>query len=225
MQPSRICSTSHSFPSNSTTKPTHRRPICYLPSINDETAPKLLESRLVGLRQLSDGTVEECAVEHLLLLRGADGIAPSRVPLATFARIMAQDAANFARDEVTQRLAQTHRQRILNDLTLTRWTLSTAASTSRRLNSQQPDPILPKGHALVIRHANRELTRVKEQQRSLTDLRNRRLAELQTEPDLIQAGEMEFLIHALVVPVQDTGETERYDADVETIAVKGRHRL
>ena len=53
---------------------------------NGETAPKLIESRLVGLRQLSDGTVEECAVEHLLLLRGAHGIAPSRVPLATFAR-------------------------------------------------------------------------------------------------------------------------------------------
>ena len=186
---------------------------------NDETAPKLLESRLVGLRQLSDGTVEECAVEHLLLLRGAQGIAPSRVPLATFARIMAQDAANFARDEVTQRLAQTHRQRILNDLP------SRMDFVNRGFDFQAAELAAARSHLTQRaragdRHANTELTRVKEQQRSLTDLRNRRLAELQAEPDLIQAGEMEFLVHALVVPVQDTGETERYDADVEAIAVK-----
>ena len=52
------------------------------------TAPQPLESRLIGLRQLSNGTVEECPVEHLLLLRGAHGFAPSRVPLATLARGM-----------------------------------------------------------------------------------------------------------------------------------------
>ena len=33
-------------------------------------------------------------------------------------------------------------------------------------------------------------------------------------------GEVEILVHALVVPVQDTEELERYDADVETIAVE-----
>lgn len=186
---------------------------------NDETAPKLLESRLVGLRQLSDGTVEECAVEHLLLLRGAHRIAPSRVPLATFARTMALDAASFIRDEVTQRLAQTHRQRILNDLP------SRMAFVNRGFDFQAAELAAVRSRLTQRartgdRHANTELTRVKEQQRSLTDLRNRRLAELQAEPDLIQAGEMEFLVHALVVPVQDTEETERYDADVEAIAVK-----
>ena len=186
---------------------------------NDETAPKLIESRLVGLRQLSDGTVEECAVEHLLLLRGAQGIAPSRVPLATFARSMVLDAANFARDEVTQRLAQTHRQRILNDLP------SRMAFVNRGFDFQAAELAAVRSRLTQRartgdRHANTELSRVKEQQRSLTDLRNRRLAELQAEPDLIQAGEMEFLVHALVVPVQDSEETERYDADVEAIAVK-----
>ena len=65
-----------------------------------ETAPKLLESRLVGLRQSSNGVVEECPVEHLLLLRGGQGFPPSRVPLATLARGMAADAARFAREEV-----------------------------------------------------------------------------------------------------------------------------
>ena len=70
------------------------------------------------------------------------------------------------------------------------------------------------------RRAQRELAKVKERQRSLTDSRNHRLAELQAEPDLIQAGEIEFLVHALVVPTQDSEEAERYDADVEAIAVE-----
>ena len=51
-------------------------------------------------------------------------------------------------------------------------------------------------------------------------MRTRRLAELQAEPDLIRAGEVEFLVHALVVPAQDSEDTERYDADVEAIAVE-----
>ena len=33
-------------------------------------------------------------------------------------------------------------------------------------------------------------------------------------------GEVEFLVHALVVPSQDPEETEQYDADVENIAVE-----
>ena len=132
---------------------------------------------------------------------------------------MALDAANFARDEVTQRLAQTHRQRILNDLP------SRMAFVNRGFDFQAAELAAVRSRLTQMartgdRHANTELSRVKEQQRSLTDLRNRRLAELQAEPDLIQAGEMEFLVHALVVPVQDSEETERYDADVEAIAVK-----
>ena len=43
----------------------------------------------------------------------------------------------------------------------------------------------------------------------------RTLAALEAEPDLIQAGEVELLAHALVVSVQDTGET-----DVEAVAMQ-----
>ena len=50
------------------------------------------------------------------------------------------------------------------------------------------------------RHVQGELSKVKQRQRSLTASRSHRLAELQAEPDLIQAGEIEFLVHALVVP-------------------------
>ena len=77
---------------------------------------RLLESRLIGLRQGSDGAVEESPVERLLLLRGAEGHAPSRSPLAALARGMLGDAAEYAREDVSERLAHGHRQRLAADL-------------------------------------------------------------------------------------------------------------
>ena len=184
-----------------------------------ETDPQPLESRLIGLRQSSDGTVEECPVEHLLLLRGAHGFAPSRVPLATLAREMVADADQFVREEVSERVVQTHRQRRLDDLP------ARLAFVNRGFDFQAAELAAARSHlSKMIRagdhHAQRELSKIKAQQRNLTASRNHRLAELQAEPDLIQAGEIEFLVHALVVPTQDTEEAERYDADVEAIAVE-----
>ena len=52
----------------------------------DARAVMPLDSRLVGLRQMEDGIVEECPVEHLLLLRGAGDFAPGQAPIAALAR-------------------------------------------------------------------------------------------------------------------------------------------
>ena len=65
-----------------------------------------------------------------------------------------------------------------------------------------------------------ELARIKQRQRNLTAARSHRLAELQAEPNCIKAGGVQFLVHALVVPVEDSEEAERYDADVEGIAME-----
>ena len=181
--------------------------------------PQLVESRLVGLRQTSDGAVKECPVEHLLLLRGAGGIAPGGVPLATLARGIAGEAAYFLEEEVSEQIVQAHRQRRLDDLPrrlefVNRGFDYQAAELAAARSS------LREKAASGDRQAAEELAKVRERQRSLNALRARRLAELRSEPDLIRAGEAEFLVHALVVPVQDAGEAERYDADVEAIAME-----
>ena len=184
-----------------------------------ENAPKPIESRLVGLRQSSDGTLTELPVEHLLLLRGADGFAPSRVPLATLARGMVADALAFAREEIGERIAQLHRQGRFDNLpsrveSINRgfdFQAAELAAARARLNQRARDG---------DRDAAAELGVVKDRQRRLTTSRNRHLAELQAEPERVQVGEVEILVHALVVPVQDTEELERYDADVEAIAVR-----
>ena len=184
-----------------------------------ETAPKPLESRLIGLRQTRNGAIVECPVEHLLLLRGAPGFAPSRAPLATLARGLAADAARFARAEVGERLAQAHRRRRLDDLP------SRLAFVNRGFDFQAAELTAARSRLTDVartgdRHAVEELARVKERQRSLTAVRSRRVADVQAEPDFIRVGDVEFLVHALVVPAEDSEESERYDADVEAIAME-----
>ena len=184
-----------------------------------ENAPKPLESRLVGLRQSADGAVTEIPVEHLLLLRGADGFAPSRVPIATLARGMLADALEYAREDVGDRLAQRHRQARFDELP------SRVESVNRGFDFQAAELAAARSRFNQLtsegdRDAMAELAEVKARQRRLTADRNRRLAELSTEPNLIQVGEAAILVHALVVPVQDTQALERYDADVEAIAVE-----
>ena len=184
-----------------------------------ETAPKPLESRLVGLRQSIDGAVEGCPVEHLLLLKGARDAAPGQVALAALARKLATEAAGFARDGVIERLAQAHRQRRLDDLPARMEFVNRGFDFQAAELAAARSRFNEKARA-GDRYAQVELSKVKERQRSLTASRSRCLAELQAEPDLIQAGEVELLVHALVVPVQDSEEAERYDAEVEAVAIR-----
>ena len=183
------------------------------------TAPKLLESRLIGLRQSCDGAIEECPVEHLLLLRGAHGFVPSRVPLATRARGMVLDAARFIHEELIEHVAQAHRQQRLDDLP------SRMDFIDRSFDFQAAELAAARSRLTEMvragdRSAEGKLPKVKERQRSLAMSRARCLAELRVEADRIRVGETKFLVHALIVPSQDPERAKRYDAEVEEIAVR-----
>ena len=160
--------------------------------LDGQSTPKTLESRLIGLRQSNDGVVEECPVEHLLLLRGARDFAPSRVPLATLARGMVGDAVTHAREVVVDRLVQSHRQRRIEDLPA-RIDFVKRGFDFRAAELTAARARLGEKARAGDQHASAELARVKERQRDLTTQRSRTLAMLEAEPDLIQAGEVEFL--------------------------------
>ena len=181
-------------------------------------ADTTLESRLVGLRQAEDGAVEEWPVEHLLLLKGIRDFPPGQEPLAALARGLVSEATAFARDGVAGQLVHSHRSRIIEELP-SRLTFinrgfdfqaaELAAARARFTErAQAGDP------SAVI-----ELPRIRTRQRCLTAIRARRIAELQSEPERVRPGEVEFLVHALVVPAQDPGEAERFDAEVEAVAM------
>ena len=64
------------------------------------------------------------------------------------------------------------------------------------------------------------LEKIKREQRALAEERERAIARVETAPDRIVSGEVRFIAHVLVVPGNDAGEQERYDASVEEIAVR-----
>ena len=120
-------------------------------SAMDGVGARLLESRLVGMRQSADGDIEAWPVERLLLLRGAPDFAPGREPLAVSAQHLVAQAEGFARDQVFEELVQAQRQRILADLPDRRAYISRGydflaaelaarrAKTGRRLARRRPE--------------------------------------------------------------------------------------
>ena len=180
---------------------------------------KLLDSRLVGLRQAGDGSVEETPVEHLLLLKGADNFAPGSEPLALAARTLAQEAKAFTEDVVIGGMMQTHRQRLIADMDdrigFVARGFDYQAAELAAARSRLTERVQAGDHRVA-----EELARVRERQRSLAAVRENRLDEMRDEPNRIRPGEVEFLVHALVVPSQAPEDAEQYDADVEAIAVE-----
>ena len=175
---------------------------------------RLLDSRLVGLRQTADGDIEECPVERLLLFRSAPGFAPGREPLAALARNLVAQAEEFAKTQVLEQLVQAQRQRILADLP------ARQAYISRGYDFQAAELAARRANLVAdVRaggpNAQRELTRVKERQRSLQATRSRRLDELAAEAEHVRAAEFEFLAHALVVPAREPEDIARFDVQVE----------
>ena len=65
----------------------------------------------IGLRQESDGAIALCPLEHLLLLGGAENVAPGSVPLARLARGPTELAEEWLRGEALARIVDEHRGR------------------------------------------------------------------------------------------------------------------
>ena len=179
-----------------------------------------VEFRLAGLRQDNSGRIEECPIEHLLLLRGGPGGIPLVVrPFATNAQPTSALAADFARDQIARPLAERHRAEILASL----------PERERFIDAgyrYEEDSLL----AQRVVTANRaregdakaaiELDRIRARQRSLEDLKDRAIAALRREPELIEPREITFLAHALVVPSADPEDKKRHDDEIEKVAVR-----
>src|SRR5205823_3283477 len=67
--------------------------------------------------------------------------------------------------------------------------------------------------------AQKELGRIKEQQRGLALRRQETLRVMRREPELITPRTVEFLAHALVVPSSDPADRQQYDVNTEQIAM------
>ena len=186
--------------------------------LNDARA-EVVENRLIGLRQDAAGAVAPCALEHLLLLRGAPDFAPGGVPLARTARRLAADACAWVRDEALAGLVAEHRERLER-------TLPDRLAWAARGCDHRKGELLDRRNRVgrLARQgdprAAAELARIKERQRRLDGDRDRCLGRLKREPLLIVPGRVTPIAHALVLPTSDPAERRRHDANVEAIAMR-----
>jgi len=192
-----------------------RKPDSVIEELGQE---ETVECRLVGVRQAEGAEVSLCPVEHLLLLRGGHGLTPEAQRLA----VVAKQHRDLARAYLTERLARTmaveSRSRLLNTLGERETFVKRGFDFQEAELAAARTKLAPKareGNKAAAQH----LSEIREQQRALSQRRDRALAILRREPELIVPGEVELIAHALVVPSTDQADIERHQAHVEQIAM------
>ncbi len=185
----------------------------------NEPRAEIVESRLIGLRQEDDGTIEPCPLEHLLLLRGAHDVAPGSVPLARLASRLTGDARKWIAGDAIPGLVAEHRARSEQSLPeRIEWVSRGCDHNEAELlaRRQRVNRLAREGDP----RAAADLAMIKDEQRRLAADKDRRLRLLQLEPSLIDVGEAEIVAHALVLPIGDPDERRRHDERVEEIAMR-----
>lgn len=190
------------------------------PEIPELANEEPLECRLVGVKQYEGAEVALCPVEHLLLLKGGQGIPGSAAQrLAVSAVRLKEQAEAFVTERVARDMASQRRRQLLDMLP------ERERFTQRGFDYQEAE--LATARAKLSQKARagnsaaaKALKDIKDQQRSLAERRRLALASLRREPELISPGNVTFLAHALIVPSTDPEDRKRHDAEVERVAME-----
>ena len=179
-----------------------------------------LEHRLIGFRQEEGGEIIEWPLERLLLLRPWEqkGLPVTALRTPGMAAGSRDKAEVYAREHLLPPLVQARRAALLETLPARELFLR------RGFDYQESDLAARRADLRKKRdedvRAMEEMAVVRDHQKQLAVQREAALAALRREPELIQAGTIEFLCHALVVPTGDPAERQRLDAETEAEAVR-----
>ncbi len=186
--------------------------------LEDLAQEEILECRLVGIKQYEGADVVVAPVEHLLLLRAGRGLPASAQRLA----VMAKDLTDEARAYLVERVA---RERALERRKALTATLAQRESFIERGFDYQAAELAAArakqsekaraGNAT----AQRELDRVKQQQKLLARRKQESLTVLRREPDLIRPSKVDFVAHALVVPSTDPVDERELQKKTDEVAM------
>ncbi len=188
------------------------------PEIADLAHEETVVCRLVGVRQTEGADIAVCPVEHLLLLRGGEGLPPQAQRLAVAATKLREQANAYLMERVCRGMAVERRNQMMAALP------ERESFVERGFDFQEAElaasraKLTPKARD-GNKGAAAESSRIKEQQRELHDRRDRALAIIRREPELLVPGNTDFIAHALVVPSAAKADRERLDANVEQIAM------
>jgi superfamily II DNA or RNA helicase len=180
---------------------------------------QVLEERLVALKQTLDGEPTECPVELLMVLRPAGQVSPLALPPQDQISQALIHARNHLQETVVHPMVRRRAEQLLASMN-TREAFILAGFDYQEAELLQSRAKLRERADSGDTAARRDLEGVKRKQRALTAQRERALAILQREPELIGVGEITFLAHALVVPSTDPAEKERHDREIERIAMQ-----
>ncbi len=187
--------------------------------LTDLSKEEVLDCRLVGIKQFEGAEISLCPVEHLLLLKGGNGLPASAQRLAVAAEKEKDIARAFLAERVAREMALGHQNRLLDSLPERR------SYIQRGFDYQEVELATARArHSEKAKAGNRKaieaLEDVKRQQRLMASRRQNAMAVLQREPELITPGEITFIVHALVVPSSDPADREQHDANVEIAAMQ-----
>ncbi|MBE0537365.1 MAG: DUF3883 domain-containing protein [Phycisphaerae bacterium] len=188
------------------------------PDIPDLADEKVLDCQLVGVKQFEGADVALCPVEHLLLLKGGQGLPAAAQRLAGISEKLKEQAEAFMVERVARQMAMQRHQALLDTLAERErfirrgFDFQEAELAAARVKQSEK---ARSGNAAAVR----ALKEIKEQQRTLAQRRAAALATIRREPELIAPGHLTFLAHALVVPSVDPADLQRHDAQVEKVAM------
>lgn len=188
------------------------------PEVPELAHEETVECRLVGVKQTESAEISICPVEHLLLLRGGQGLPPQAQRMAVDAQRLRDQARAYFTERVCRSLAVECRERRMASLP------ERESFVRRGYDFQEADLATARAKmAQKARAGNKgaaaELTHIKAQQRDLSNRLERILSVIRREPELLVPGDVDFIAHALVVPSIDPAELEWRDANVEQIAM------
>lgn len=185
--------------------------------IPDLATEDVLDCRLVGVKQYEGSQVTLCPVEHLLLLRGGQGLPPAAQRLALAAEKLKSQANAFLVERVAREMAVERSDKL-------RATLTEREQFIRRgFDFQEADLAAARNaQSEKARTGNKtaqnELAKIKAHQKELTARKAMALNLVRREPELIAAGGVTFVAHALVVPSTNPDDLAQHDAQVEQVA-------
>jgi len=188
------------------------------PDLDELGQEETVECRLVGVRQSDGAEVSLCPVEHLLLLRGGHGLPPDAQRVAVAAKQARDLAQAYLAERVARMMAVEHRSSLLT-------TLDERETFIRRgFDFQEAELAVARVKlAQKAREGNKaaaqHFAEIREQQRALSERRDRALTILRREPELMVPGDVEFIAHALVVGSTDKEDIDQHEARVEQIAM------
>lgn len=182
----------------------------------DEGREEVLERRLVGIRENRDGSLDDGALEQLLLLKPTAGPAPAGDDLAS--RPL-HAARGYLVERVVRPMAESRRQELLRALPERETFLARGFDYEEAELLEARRRFRDKA-ATGDEDAAEEMARVRERQRQLSQRRQQAMDALQREPESIGPGEVRFLAHALVVPSSDPADVRLRQQEIETIAMR-----